>query len=77
MTRQPDDRDDEFASRQECIASCFEPNAQDPSVGSLTEGATISIAISLKRIADAIVGDDRNSGIHRLIWELTQYRPTS
>jgi hypothetical protein len=30
----------------------------------------LSIAFSLKRIADAICGDDRNSGIADAIWEL-------
>ena len=29
-----------------------------------------SIAISLKRIADAICGDERNTGIHRAILEI-------
>lgn len=33
------------------------------------EAAQISIAISLKRIADAVAGSEHNTGMHRLMME--------
>ena len=29
-----------------------------------------SIAVSLKRIADAVCGDDKSNGIHEIIWQM-------
>ena len=38
------------------------------------EAALLSIGISLKRIADAVEGSGSRTGIHELIWKLTQQR---
>lgn len=36
------------------------------------EAATVSMAVSLKRLADAVCGDDKNTGIHRVLREALQ-----
>lgn len=36
------------------------------------EHVQCSIAISLKRLADAVVGSEQRTGIHALIWQIEQ-----
>ena len=43
----------------------LEPEAKD--AASATEAAAISIAVSLKRIADAVAGTDQASGLRDLV----------
>ena len=43
--------------------------AQYPQMATI-EMAAVSLAISMKRIADAIDGDDRNTGIKDMIYEM-------
>lgn len=41
-------------------------------VRSVGEAALVSIAVSVKRIADAIDGDQSKTGIHELLWQIEQ-----
>ena len=50
-----------------CLDGKLEPEARDSS--SITEAATLSIAISLKRIADAMTGPVNAYG--ETVWEAT------
>ena len=47
----------------------LEPEARPCS--SVQEAAALSLAISMKRIADAVCGDDKNSGIAQAIWDIS------
>lgn len=56
------------------VVSEFEPNAQEPALMSIAEAAAVSQAISLRRIADALHGNEHSTGI----WEILCHgRPAS
>ncbi len=50
----------------------LEGKLEPEAMGNTQYAATLSLAISMKRIADAVCGDDKNSGIAHAIWDISQ-----